>query len=583
MLRSLNSGVTGLRNHQVRIDVIGNNIANVNTTGYKAQRAEFQTLVSQTLKEGTMPASGRGGTNAQQVGLGIAVGSITNLQSQGALQYTGKSTDLGMQGEGYFILSDGKKQAYTRDGSFDFDRQGTYLSPASGLKVQGWMAVNGKIEPNGVPGDIQIARGLNLQPKQTTNVELKGNLKSDTNDIVIDGVLKGNVTPGQVSIDSPVDVSMKILNSKNEIVHGKLTFAQIPNTLTWGVKYEVDAGDQDKISGNASQDLGSVTFDASGKLISNTMNTLRVAFKPEYGASPIEANVIPSQLTMKPDVPTSRIGLQPAAGENDVAPGAKGLVQAGRYTMTVNFFDALGNSHAGNLVFSRDLSQQMDANKTAGGTSRWRVSFTTSDPGIRNDTATNPGPGVGGLPIDMGTVNFDQSGLLVESAISPLTLKYVNGSADSLINFNPGKRGEISGLTQFTTSSTALVQDQDGYTSGTLQGLSIDDSGTIAGVFTNGQIKQLAQVAVATFNNPQGLLATGGNLLSKGNNSGDAQIGTASTGGRAAIAAGNLELSNVDLAGSFADLIVTQRGFQANSRIITTSDEMLQELIQLKR
>ena len=159
----------------------------------------------------------------------------------------------------------------------------------------------------------------------------------------------------------------------------------------------------------------------------------------------------------------------------------------------------------------------------------------------------------------------------------------MNGSADSLINFNPGKRGEISGLTQFTTSSTALVQDQDGYTSGTLQGLSIDDSGTIAGVFTNGQIKQLAQVAVATFNNPQGLLATGGNLLSKGNNSGDAQIGTASTGGRAAIAAGNLELSNVDLAGSFADLIVTQRGFQANSRIITTSDEMLQELIQLKR
>lgn len=583
MLRSLNSGVTGLRNHQVRIDVIGNNIANVNTAGYKAQRAEFQTLVSQTLREGTLPTDGRGGTNAQQVGLGIGVGAISSIQTQGALQYTGKSTDLSLQGEGYFVLSDGKNKYFTRDGSFDFDRQGTYIRPANGMKVQGWMAVNGNIDATGAPGDLQIPRGLNLQPKQTTFVNLKGNLKSDTNDIVIDGVLKGNSTPGEVSPESPVDVAIKLLNSKNEVVHGKLTFTQFPNTLTWSAKFDVDAVDKDKIAGNPTLDLGTITFDASGKMISNTLNSLSMAFKPEYGAAPIEANIIPSQLTMRPDVQTSRIGLQPAEGEVDVAPGAKGLVHAGRYTMTVNFFDALGNAHAGNLVFSRDLSSQSAANNTPGGTAKWRVSFTHSDPNIRNDTQTAAGSGVGPLPIDMGTVTFDKAGLLVDSNLSPVTLKYINGSADSQIIFDPGKRGEITGLTQFTTSSTALVNDQDGYTSGTLQGFSIDDRGIISGVFTNGQIRQLAQAAVATFNNPQGLLNLGGNLLGRGNNSGDPQIGTASTGGRAAVASGNLELSNVDLAGSFADLIVTQRGFQANSRIITTSDEMLQELIQLKR
>jgi flagellar hook protein FlgE len=582
VLRSFNSGVTGIRNHQTRIDVIGNNIANVNTSGYKAQRAEFQDLVSQTIREGTLPAGGRGGTNAVQVGLGINTGAITSINTQGALQFTGKSTDLALQGEGYFIVNDGKQEYYTRDGAFDFDRQGTFMRPANGMKVQGWMAVNGKIDNAAKPTDITITRGMSLQPNPTTFVTLKGNLKSDAQDIVIDGVLKTDAAAQAGNKGTPVDIGLKLLTTKNEIIKGKLSFEQLPSTLTWSVKYEVDATDAGKIAGNSTRDLGTITFDSAGKMISNTLTNLSLQFKPENGAAAIDTAIIPSQLTMRPDIPDSRIGV---GGSNQfpLATGLKGQVMAGTFTMTTNFYDSLGNAHAGNLIFSRDLDQQQADANTPGSTTNWRVSFSHSDPSIRYDSQTPPGAGVGPAPIEIGTIKFDRSGLLIDSNLSVLNIKYINGAADSQLIFNPGKRGEMTGLTQFTTSSTALVEDQDGYTSGTLQGFSVDDRGIVSGVFTNGQIRQLAQVAVATFNNPQGLVRAGGNLLTRGNNSGDAQIGAPASGGRAQVAASNLENSNVDLADSFANLITSQRGFQANSRIITTSDELLQELLQLKR
>ncbi len=580
MMRSFNSGVTGLRSHQTRIDVIGNNIANVNTTGFKQQRVEFQTLVSQTLRESTLPTGLRGGTNQQQVGIGVNIGAISSMLTQGSLQYTGKNTDLGMQGEGYYLVKDGTGTYYTRDGSFDFDKSGTFVRPANGMKVLGWQAINGKIDTTAAPTEIQVVRGLNLQPNATAKVSLKGNLKSDVNDLILDGVLKGSTDP---AIDpQPTLVAVKLLSSKNELIKGTITFTPITGTPTWNVKFDVDPADIAKVQGPTSQELGTVTFDTGGKMISNTVANLKIAFKPENGAAPLDILVVPSQLTLRPDAAASRIGLAAPSGAT-LPVGTVGQVVGGSYTMTVNFFDSLGNPHAGNLIFSRDLDDLEKNKNTAGAPTQWRVSFSHSDASIKDDKDTAAGPGVGPLPIEVGTVSFDNSGLLVDTNLNALSLKYLNGAADSNLNFDAGIRGEISGLTQFTTSSTALVNDQDGFASGTLQGYSVDDEGVITGVFTNGQLRRLAQVAVATFSNPQGLSTAGGNLLRVGSNSGEAQIGTAGTGGRGTISAGNLEMSNVDLAGSFSDLIITQRGFQANTRIITTSDELLQELIQLKR
>jgi len=843
MLRSLDSGVSGLRNHQLKIDVIGNNIANVNTVGFKSQRVEFQNLLNQTLSVGTSGEGGRAGTNPQQVGLGVGVGSITSIHTQGALQGTGKSTDLAIQGEGFFVVSDGSRNFYTRDGSFDFDKTGSFIRPANGLKVMGWTTTNGVIDTTAEPAPIRVARGQNLQPKATGSVRIKGNLRSDSVDTMITGILKA--TPKGAAEAGMVVLQHNILNSKNQVIHGTITMINDPGTLTWQVSYRPRAGDldADQLTNPNEQGLGTLTFDTSGRLTSNTLGAIRLAFTQESGANAIESQVIPSQLQMNSEVPRSRLGfdniaglisgnLQPAVlkvpatlggllapaavGPKDVrrpmnlrvasgntiegelslrntqgsntwsvsylpksgttgqdklrfadeqnlgvinfdpvtgepvgtislkdikllakdtvtptlvtvtvptlatgsalklgatdaveanlgatvsdavvketrfdianartysaetglvgsqvvtgklvvrnAPGeatwsvtyvpddtpenrglinstgeqqlgsfsfdtdgkltttdlepirlqyqnlstpdvtahldfgdigfdpneTKGLAEvvqtsgktdAGSYTMSMNFFDSLGNSHSGNILFTRDLEQQADAD----GRSKWRVSFGIVDPQVKNDLKALPGPGVGAFPIDLGYIIFDNGGLPVDVNLSPLKLNYTSGAAPSTISFDPGKRGDTLGLTQFLTTSTAIIDDQDGYSTGTLQGFNIDSNGYVSGVFTNGQIRQLAQIALASFNNPNGLVNEGSNMWSVGNASGDAQVGTAGSAGRGLLASSNLETSNVDLAASFSELIISQRGFQANSRIITTSDEVLQELMGLKR
>lgn len=842
MLRSLDSGVSGLRNHQLKIDVIGNNIANVNTVGFKSQRVEFQNLLNQTLSVGTSGEGGRAGTNPQQVGLGVGVGSITTIHTQGALQGTGKSTDLAIQGEGFFVVSDGNRNFYTRDGSFDFDKTGSFIRPANGLKVMGWTSANGIIDTTAEPAPIRVARGQNLQPKATGSVRIKGNLRSDSVDTMITGVLKA--TPKDAAIAGKVVIQHNILNSKNQVIHGSITLTNDPGSLTWQVTYRPRAGDKDadQLTNANEQGLGTLTFDTSGRLTSNTLGAIRLAFTQESGANALESQVIPSQLQMSAEVPRSRLGfdgvaglisgnlppastnatlalsgnLVPAAGTpktleqplviptangtnvngklvlrntqgsstwsvsfvpdigaggqellrdadeqnlgvinfdnttgepigpvnlkdirllpratvtptvvslnipnlstgsalkigatdtfvanlgaissqpvpletrfdianaktllpdgsigNQVVTGklvlrnspgeatwsvtyvpdateanqklinstgeqqlgtisfdtdgkmtvvdlepvrlqfqnigtpdvtahldfgdltfdpnstdgleetiqTSGMTDAGSYTMSMNFFDSLGNSHAGNILFTRDIEQQA----TADGRSKWRVSFGIVDPQVKNDLKTLPGAGIGAFPIDLGYIVFDNGGLPVDVNLAPLKLNYTSGAAPSTISFDPGKRGDTLGLTQFLTASTAIIDDQDGYATGTLQGFNIDSNGYVSGVFTNGQIRQLAQIALASFNNPNGLVNEGSNMWTVGNASGDAQIGVAGTSGRGLLASSNLETSNVDLAASFSELIISQRGFQANSRIITTSDEVLQELMGLKR
>lgn len=833
MLRSLDSGVSGLRNHQLKIDVIGNNIANVNTIGFKSQRVEFQNLLNQTLSVGTSGEGGRAGTNPQQVGLGVGVGAITTIHTQGALQGTGKSTDLAIQGEGFFMVSDGLRNYFTRDGSFDFDKSGNFIRPANGLKVMGWTTANGTIDTTASPAPIRVARGQNLQPKATGSVRLKGNLRSDSVDTMLTGVLKS--TPRNSTEPGRVVLQHDILNSKNQVIHGTITLTNSPGTLTWQVSYRPRAGAEDAglLTNANDQGLGTLTFDASGKLVSNTLGSIRLAFTQESGANPLESQVIPSQIQMSAEVAQSRLGfetgasliggnLQPAINKRTISlagdlvpavtgpvtleeavtitneqgvsvsgkvllrntqgsntwsvmyqpdigatgtdllrepdeqnlgvltfdpttgeptlpvtlkpirllfkntvtpteaevsvptlstgsalklgltdtfsvsvatvppetsvktvrmdllnarnekvtgelilrndPGSdqwsvayvpddtpenrglvnstgeqnlgfikfdaegnmtttsldpirfvfqntstpplesaldfgaltfdpnevKGLdpvvqmsgkVDAGSYTMSMNFFDSLGNTHTGNIFFTRDLEQQAEAT----GRSRWRVSFSIVDPQVKNDLSVLPGLGTGAFPINLGYIVFDNGGLPVDVNLSPLKLNYTSGAAPSTIAFDPGKRGDVLGLTQFLTSSTAIIDDQDGYATGTLQGFNIDSNGYVSGVFTNGQIRQLAQLALASFNNPNGLVNEGSNMWTVGNASGDAQIGTAGSSGRGLLASSNLETSNVDLAASFSELIISQRGFQANSRIITTSDEVLQELMGLKR
>jgi flagellar hook protein FlgE len=424
MLRSLFAGVSGLRNHQVRMDVIGNNIANVNTVGFKASRVNFAEALSQTIRGAQAPSEARGGMNAMQVGLGVQVGSIDTLFTQGNLQYTGNLTDLAIQGDGFLVVGDGLRRFYTRDGAVVMDADGNLVHASSGLRLMGWQAdATGAVDTAGPLAPLTIPVGTQIPPMATARATLAGNL---------DG-------------GAPV----------------------------------YDPGD-------------------------------------------------------------------PATA-------------SGRWTTTLTVYDALGNPTQLRLVFTKQGANEW----------QWEL-FYGDEPS----------------PVGSGTLSFadpDSPGRLsdptapVEVTVPLSSLAPDLGAPDLTFEIDFG------GVTQYASPSTVALQSQDGYASGSLESFAIDGNGVITGLYSNGRTQVIGQVALALFTNPGGLLKAGSNLYAESSNSGPAAVGAAGTGGRGTLTAGALEMSNVDLAQEFTNMITAQRGFQANARVITTSDELLQELISLRR
>lgn len=449
MIRSIFTGVAGMRNHQSRMDVISNNISNVNTTGFKYSRVNFADAVSQLTSPSTAPGGSvdRGGINVRQVGLGMQVASIDTIHTQGTISPTGKVTDIAIQGNGFFIMADGPQRFYTRNGTFDFDRNGNMVSPTSGLKVMGYQAVERKDSAGeafyeidqAVPiREIKVPQGSFIPPRRTTEVTFKGNLDQRL-------PVSAATPPAAGSfVETTVDVFDSLGN-----VH-QVTFRFTHSTAN-GWTWEINQNAADKMSPPEYTDKQPLTFNANGTL---------------------------------------------------AAPGG---------------------------------------------------------------AATTPG-----APYPAGTVKLEwelASGEKVNTVISP----------------NFGKIGEGVGMTQFGNPTTAVAVDQNGFSRGDLTGIAIDKSGVVSGVYSNGRQRILAQMALATFSNPGGLQKEGDNNFIKTNNSGDAVVRAPTQAEAGSILSGALENSNVDLAEQFADMIITQRGFQAASRVLTTSDEVLQELLNLKR
>lgn len=418
MMRSLFSGVSGLRAHQLRMDVIGNNISNVNTVGYKSSRATFQEIFSETLKGAGAPEGGRGGTNPQQIGLGISLASIDTLHTRGSIESTGYPLDLAIEGNGFFIVSDGGSPKFTRAGNFIRDTEGNIVN-GNGLRVLGWMAdENGYIDTTLSPGTIQIPEGMQMPPKATSAIKIIGNLDADT---AVDGIV-----PFETEI-------YDVLGRKN-----KLTF-----------------------------ELRKVGDDT------------------------------------------------------------------------------------------------------------WEIWNHTEDPPVQNSVA---------VTLPDGTVER-------VDLTTPPTLTFTNGRLSSAGTFtiqagypiSEDITVDISGIHQFASESGVDPLEVDGYPLGSLEDFNFDALGVATGIFSNGQQKVIARIALAAFNNPSGLHKVGNNLFIQTPNSGQPSVGAAGEHGRGTINPSSLEMSNVDIAKEFTNMIITQRGFQANSRIITTSDEMLQELVNLKR
>ena len=458
------AGVSGSRAHQVWMDVIGDNIANINTPGYKAGRVTFHELLVQTIRGGGAPVKGgRGGINPMQVGLGTSLRSIDTWHTQGNIQVTEVPSDLAIDGIGFFVLSDGLRTYFTRDGSFQIGADGVLVSPATGYRVQGKPVdpATGEIDSTQPPTDIKILIGQVMEAAATKNAILRGNLDSQADPYAYDPTT-GAETGGKFSGLLQVYDSLGLLH-KLPITFKKLDPNVDPATGA--------PGDPD----DSSDDIG------------------ERAWKWEV---------------MDPLIPD---------GQNKIV-GEGYLI----FTNTGKFDPAATEAACAKYNAGRPEDQWYDY-----------------------------------------PPQFD---------IMP-----TDGSAPQRVSL------DLESLTQYAEPSSVSMSFQDGFPAGTLETFAVDADGIITGIYSNGQYRTLAQIVLANFANPGGLLRMGGGFYQVSPNSGAPIIGEPMKDGKGKIIGGAVEMSNVDLAKQFTDMIISQRGFQANSRVITTADEMLQDLLSLKR
>ena len=829
MLRSMYSGVTGLKGFQLSMDVVGNNIANVNTIGYKASRVTFQSTFYQTLSSSRAPQNNRGGINAMQVGLGTRVASIDKIMNQGSFQNTGKKTDLAIQGDGFFILSDGVSRYYTRSGNFALDSSGFLVNPSTGFKLQGWsskLSETGKryVDTNEPIGDIQIQAGLVMAAKQTTAIKLAHNINADVGIKETNIVITTNAND-QVPIRFTFerDMSLEYRNRnvyrwKAEVMgtdyyeidpgsaSGIVEVDDFGNVIRWNF----DPAHEIRNSSGARLDIGNAssewTVRAVGKptlLVSGSPASFTALKMYRDSANPDNVILVVDEdgdftttgdqhtFTISTDGTIAGLNKELKAGVTSGSETFKGLefvagentsfsdiplsdTEAWQITISttsndvVKLYDIRGNmtpllseqqmtigaggdyvSFAGSLNLTgpdgevvyydpRRIIFNFDSTTATGtitlylkdGTS---ISFTIpndydgdSSTLTREDFNTAMSEGItndfgyriSGLRITNGnsTDELDTGGndytyLSVLNAVQPpiqgsrkfyetdnpsnfTIADYENPSVttsvlvyDSLGNptnvyikftkiaentwfwkaetsdgrplyalmsdgstsdnlaegviafdsngniaatdwtlddagniiynanvgnpypvgfwYDPAKVGSaldtsvypsstaaagpvkveinFGEVTQFVAPSSVAVIEQNGHAEGTLESFAINEQGEIIGTFSNGLTDILGQIALAVFNNSAGLRDIGNSLYAQSANSGLPQIGEAGVGGRGTLIPGALEMSNVDLAEEFTKMIVAQRGFQAVARVITTSDDILRELVGIKR
>jgi flagellar hook protein FlgE len=697
MMRSLFAGVSGLRNHQTRMDVIGNNIANVNTVGFKSSRVTFAEAFAQLLQGASRPPGDLGGINPIQIGLGSKIGSIDMNFSQGNLESTGQTTDLAIQGDGFFVVSDGSRTFYTRAGNFQLDANGRMVSPANGFKVQGINADSaGQLSTGSTVTDIQLPFGQKSPAKATSELKLTGNL--DSRDQPLGTVL---ATAGKVFAIEQSTSNAGAGSDVSGLYANGAANAQILGMVPNGTTVTVTVGANSQTYTYVPQDTGAansdfhslldlrneIASDFGGDFAAITLNDATGAVDFTAGATGQTLSITSSNPallkslgaangTIAAGATSSTDQFSHVATQTDLVVNLRngqganlGLADGDAVTMAANkggtalgitnpvVTVAAGTTNYGQLLAAIDSSLGItnidgaaidtasgalkitgdggSANALTGlniqsggaGAAAFNAIFGsvpgnyieqqaaadvthdialtvydsignpvdlsmkfTKDPTAQNRwlwTATVPSPAniTGGGD---GAVTFDSNGRLetftYTGGASSLQVDPGTGATSPVdIKLDSGKLGEVNGLSQFAAPSNAVASSQDGYPMGNLQDISVDSRGVITGYFSNGINQTLAQIALASFNNPTGLLREGDNVYSESGNSGGAIVGYAGTSNQSTITPGALESSNVDLSEEFTSMIIAQRGFQANARIITTADEMLNELVQLRR
>ena len=708
MLKSLYSGVSGLQSHQVAMDIESNNIANVNTVGFKYSRANFSNLLAQTKSIATAPQGELGGKNAVQVGLGSTVSSMTTIFSQGSIQNSDKNTDVAIQGDGFFIVSPdgGNTYKYTRAGDFKFDANGNFVDN-NGFITQGWLRdpITKKVDSTAPITNINIPPGLTTPASPTAEVVLKANLNS--------GPLVESFSPAYTLSSTAVTIEPAATDSNATAVNsgnigvmfseaGKAFSLQenqgfwasyqnaevvapaagtgaggldvtfnIDAELGLGTTVNITAADTGTVAGNASAFVAAINAKAAITGITASASTTNIitltntnsldsashnvdvvvnagddsglvtatsttAFRYQYSSS-TGVNIaggddtfrtmaelrsfmqedarsfgaIPANngITIQVDeagkfkmqnlnttaddydmdfkitsFTDKRTGL--VVSENTIfsttmkamnsvlTAGSAGTaysqsINAATHSSSIDVFDSLGSKHTLRMEF-----RKVELNTSTGST--WDMVISVPTPATIDTVApTNE---------KTGSVRFNNDGSIASLIPGNISFSGNNGSApEQQVKLEFGTINGFDGMTSFDSRSSTSGISQDGFTGGDLIGVRIDQSGTIVGSFSNGRSFGLAQIAMSKFTNNEGLATEGGNIYVQTANSGDPTIGTAATSGRGFIQSSALEASNVDLSRSLTQLIIIQRGYQANGKTITTSDQLLETLIGLKR
>ena len=501
MMRSLFAGVAGLRTHQTRMDVIGNNIANVN----KSQSMVFSDLMYQTTQKasGANAQTGVGGTNARQIGLGSKTGAIkTAIASQGAAQSTNDPFDIMISGDAFFVVSNGSENFFTRDGSFYIDGKGNLAMTSTGYNVMGWQPdpTDPQNIKKGTVGPLRLMTGANMTypPEATTKATVDGVIDKYDTDV--------NSDDGRV-------MNLEFFDNQGYKYTAKLSVHAIDGDK--GQFYV-------KLDNIIDAEGNSIMYDKDGKEIPGVTDKFTFGSGTDSIKAPQDdgtGNMVPSDVMMKNPNFDSTKPADPATNPEKI-PVTNAIVL--QYVEGEGTFSYVG----------------LEAGLDSGGETT-KLNF-------------------GGLPI------FPANGIDIDFSAT----------------FNYNKNG-VS-----TMSSYAGLEngEGEGRKVGALSGITVQKDGKIYASYDNGQRRLLGQIAVATFANPSGLEKEGDNLYSATMNSGDFDgVGEDITQNGGRMDSGMLEMSNVDLSQEFTEMITTQRGFQANSRIITVSDTLLEELTNLKR
>ena len=618
MMRSMFSGVSGLKTHQTKMDVVGANIANVNTAGYKRSTVTFSEMLNQQIRGASAPsASFYGGTNPMQVGLGVSVGSIDVVHSAGSPQSTGRSMDMSIEGEGYFVVGIGSDNYYTRAGNFGFDAENNLVA-SNGMRVKGWTATIDSdnklsLDTSQAISPINLTALSTSQIMQaTTNMTIGVNLDSRLADA--GGVKPATLSWAYVEPTAPETIILKIdgfertvpLAIGNDINDAINAINAVINpadpALKVGIASEEPAGSgkiQIKSLNNVANSTIQVTAGGAGLSAPITVHgslydTIKSYTSPVVnGSDMINASATnPVRLSIGEGVVANE-DLRITDGNNivylnstnadkwDLDPSS-GLLTI-RGDLGVASWDANANIKV--EYHKADYQTSMKVYDNQGGAHDFTVTYMKID---SNHWQANYA--IDGDVISMGTppsytkdMHFKTNGqiddIISGNASFQLPYKFPDSSGLEALQINV----DLSTMIQVANENSTLSNIQNGFSPGSLQRISVNQTGQIIGTFSNGENIELAQVALATFSNTAGLSKVGDTLFTESRNSGIPEIGASGSGGKGSIKPESLEMSNVDLSQEFVDMIITQRGFQANSRIITTSDEMLQELVNLKR